>query len=223
MTRFSVLTMTALLAYQISGKAHALDEYRQATRLDFARDHVRVELSLTPGVAVAAQVFALIDRDADSRISPIEIEDYALRVLRDLSLRVDDHQQRLRLIRAESASWEETRDGEGTIRIQAVADVSLTRGRYRIRFENMHEREGAGAFLVNALAPADRDLEIRAQRRDVLQHSIEVDLQVAPWFPARWWLVPVAAVAAILIKSATERTRVHSGVSSIPHRTQVRT
>ena len=211
MTRLCVLIIAAMLAFSHPGKAHGLDEYVQATRLDFGRDRVGVELDLTPGVAVAAEVFALIDRDHDMRITPHEIADYAQRVLRDLSLRLDDHEQPLTLLRAESPSWEQIHSGEGTIRIRAFAGVKLTNGTHRIRYENMHQRQGRGAFLVNALVPSMRDIEIRHQHRDVLQHAIEVDFNVWPRFAASWWLLPGAGLTALLVRRRRGRTRCHSG------------
>lgn len=200
MTRACLLTLSALLAYSAPGEAHALDEYLQATRLAISRDRVVVELDLTPGVSVAAQVFALIDRDEDMRVTPLEIEDYAHRVLRDLSLRVNGHDYPLTLVRAESPSWEEIRDGEGTIRLEAFGRAPLTPGGNRIRYENVHQRGGSGVFLVNVLAPSTRDVAIRTQHRDVLQHAIDVDVDVCtPINTASWWLLPVAGLAAVLI------------------------
>ena len=90
MRRICVLALGLLLPGSAPAEAHRLDEYLQATRLGISRDRVVVELDLTPGVLVAAQVFAMIDRDGDARVSPVEIEGYARRVLRDLSLSVDD-------------------------------------------------------------------------------------------------------------------------------------
>jgi hypothetical protein len=200
MTRACLFTIGALLAWPVPAEPHRLDEYLQATRLAISRDRVVVELDLTPGVFVAARVFALIDRDEDTRVTPLEIEDYAHRVLRDLSLSVDGHGCALTLVRAESPSWEEIRDGEGTIRLEAFARAALKRGGHRIRYENMHQRGGSGVFLVNVLAPSTPDVAIRAQHRDFLQHDIDVDVDVGtPLITASWWLLPVAGLAAVLI------------------------
>src|SRR5439155_879967 len=81
----------------------------QATRLGISRDRVVVELDLTPGVLVAAQVFPMIDRDGDARVSPVEIEGYARRVRRDLSRRVYDRPYALTLTRPESPPWDQSR------------------------------------------------------------------------------------------------------------------
>jgi len=199
MKRISVLALGLLLHVSASAEAHRLDEYLQATRLDISRNRVVVELDLTPGVLVASQIFATIDSDGDGRVSPTEIEDYGRRVLRDLSLRVDDRPCALTLTRAESPSWDEIRDGEGTIHLEAFADTPLARGVHRIRYANMHE-SASGVFLVNALKPSTDALVIRAQRRDVQQRVIDLDVDVGTSFDAAtWWVIPIAGLGALLM------------------------
>jgi len=200
MKRISVLAVGLLLHVSASAEAHRLDEYLQATRLDISRNRVVVELDLTPGVLVASQIFATIDSDGDGRVSPTEIEDYARRVLRDLSLRVDDRPCALTLTRAESPSWDEIRDGEGTIHLEAFADTPLARGVHRIRYANMHE-SASGVFLVNALKPSTDALVIRAQRRDVQQRVIDLDVDVGTSFDAAtWWVIPIAGLGVLLMR-----------------------
>ena len=179
MTRARLLAISSLLVCPLTGDGHALDEYLQATFLAISHNGVVVELDLTPGVSIASEVFALIDRDDDGRVTPREIEEYARRVLHDLSLRVDGREYPLTLIRAESPSWEEIRDGEGTISLEALARVALTNGAHRISYENIHDRNGAGVFLVNVLAPSSSTVAIRKQHRDMLQHSIDIDISVS--------------------------------------------
>ena len=200
MRRICVLALGLLLPGSAPAEAHRLDEYLQATRLGISRDRVVVELDLTPGVLVAAQVFAMIDRDGDARVSPVEIEGYARRVLRDLSLRVDDRPYALTLTRAESPSWDDIREGEGTIHLEAFAHTALARGVHRIRYENRHEST-SGVFLVNALKPSTDAVAIRAQRRDVRQHAIDLNVDVGTSLDAAMWLmIPVGALAALLIR-----------------------
>jgi hypothetical protein len=200
MRRIFLLALALLLSGSAPTEAHRLDEYLQATRLGISRDRVVVELDLTPGVLVAAQVFAMIDRDGDARVTPVEIEAYARRVLRDLSLRIDGRPYALTLTRAESPAWDEIREGEGTIHLEAFADTALTRGHHRIRYANMHEST-SGVFLVNALKPSAGAVVIRSQRRDVQQHGIELDVDAGTSLDtATWFVIPVAALAALLIR-----------------------
>src|SRR5258708_26979143 len=99
-------------------------------------------MSLTPGVAVASRVFALIDRDGDGRADPEEIDSYARRVLRDVLLSVDGQPVQMTVARAECASWEEMGAGSGTIRLEALGKArAMSAGRHRIRLVNTHQPE----------------------------------------------------------------------------------
>jgi hypothetical protein len=69
--------------------AHRLDEYLQATTITLARDHVGLELRLTPGVSVAKVILAAIDTDQDGQLSTIEQHRYAAAVQQDLRLVID--------------------------------------------------------------------------------------------------------------------------------------
>ena len=44
------------LSFGVSGLAHRLDEYLQATLLSVDKDHIHASMRLVPGVAVAATV-----------------------------------------------------------------------------------------------------------------------------------------------------------------------
>ena len=91
--------------------AHRLDEYLQATTLSIERDRVQAQISLMPGVAVFPMVLAKIDTDTDGVISDAERQAYAERILHDLSLTVDGHRLRLRLVSSEFARTEEMKEG----------------------------------------------------------------------------------------------------------------
>jgi hypothetical protein len=193
-------TTVAVLA--IAGRAadaHQLDEYLQAARIAIAQDHLVVEMGLTPGVAVAPRVLAAIDRNADGRVSPEEIDSYARRVLHDVVLTVDDAPVALTIERVQSPAWSEMQDGVGTIRIEArTASGASTPGRHRIRFVNAHEAEYS-VYLVNALLPSDPAIVVAAQRRDQLQRRVDLDVDIARTYPAvAWLLLGVGAFAALV-------------------------
>src|SRR5580704_17875054 len=69
--------------------AHRMDEYLQATRLSIDVDRVDMEIDLTPGVAMASEVFGWIDTNRDGEISQSEGDAYARRMLRSVVLSVD--------------------------------------------------------------------------------------------------------------------------------------
>jgi len=202
MTKRATLFVAAFLIAVVSPRplhAHVLDEYLQATRIAIARDRIELEIDLTAGASVAAQVFARIDGDGNGQISPHEIETYGKRVLQDLVLDVDGRSYALRLTRAECPSWPEIRDGDGTIRLQAVGEGVFAAGHHRVHYANAHE-PAMGVYLVNALVPSTRAIAITAQRRDVQQRGLDLDVDVAvPLSPVVWTLVSMAGFAALFV------------------------
>src|SRR5262245_17787162 len=87
-----------LLALTIVASAHRLDEYLQATRVSLATNRIDLSLDLTPGVAVADQVLAAIDKNRDGRVSDDERAAYAQSVLTDLRIGLDEKSLKLSLV-----------------------------------------------------------------------------------------------------------------------------
>src|SRR5258705_6480975 len=71
--------------------AHRLDEYLQATLVVIEPDRVRLQINLTPGVAVAEKVLALVDRNRDGVISTNEAAAYCELLKHDLIVQLDQH------------------------------------------------------------------------------------------------------------------------------------
>jgi hypothetical protein len=187
MRRLVWTTLAMLAVASRPADSHQLDEYLQAARIAVAAQRVVLEMSLTPGVAVAPRVFALIDRDGNGLASSAAIDSYARRVLTDVVVSVDGQPVQMTITRVECPSWEEIRAGTGTIRLEAVAKTrAMSAGRHQVRLINAHE-PAVSVYLVNALVPSDRAITIAAQRRDVLQHGIEVDVEVAGWRATMLW------------------------------------
>jgi hypothetical protein len=195
-----LVAIAVLLTCASSAAAHQLDEYLQATRIAIEADRIGLEINLTPGVAVAEQIFASIDRDGDTRVSGPEIAAYGHQVLQDLALDIDGHSLPLTLVHAEFPAWAEMRDGIGTIRLAAACEVPVTRGHHRLEFVN-HHRPDISVYLVNALMPSRRTISIRGQERDVRQHGIGLDFdRNAPYTSAAWILFPLVGVAVVLYR-----------------------
>lgn len=175
-------TLTALLAYAIipcTADAHRLDEYLQATRISIERDRVVAEINLTPGAAVADDVFAAIDGDRNEKISPIEGAAYADHVVRSLSLDIDGELHSLALDTYSIPSLADMRRGEGVIRLRATArPPAASSGRHRLSFANTH-RSDISVYLINALIPTDDRIRITGQSRDMLQHEFKMDYAVS--------------------------------------------
>ena len=77
--------------------AHRLDEYLQAMLVIIEPSGIRLQINLTPGVEVAGQVLAQIDRDHDGAISTDDAAAYAELLKRDLNVRLDGHNVGLNL------------------------------------------------------------------------------------------------------------------------------
>jgi hypothetical protein len=167
------------LASPAPASAHRLDEYLQATRITVGLDMVCVDIDLTAGVAVASNVFGFIDSDGDGRLSPAEREAYARLVVASAVLEVDGSRTPLILVDSQFPSFGDMSAGLGTIRLKARANVPAEPpGRHRLSYLNVH-RPGMSAYLVNALVPAAKEIQITDQRRDMWQHGLRIDYTVA--------------------------------------------
>ena len=113
--------LLALLALPSAVFAHRDDQYLQATLVAIEPSGVRLQINLTPGVAVAEQVLAQIDRDRDGAISKNEAAAYAELLKRDLTLRVDGRKLELKLTASEFVPPAELRTGSGTIQMEFSA------------------------------------------------------------------------------------------------------
>jgi hypothetical protein len=172
-----------VLAIALAGgtrvSAHRLDEYLQAARIAIDPDRVRVELDLTPGVAVADRVLSDIDRDRDGSISSAEASAYVERVRAALSLDVDGIPLTARVTSSVLPPVAAVLAGEGTIRIQLAAPLPrMEAGAHHLRFRNGH-RPDVGVYMANALVPANDRIAVTDQSRDADQRMIDVEYQVS--------------------------------------------
>src|SRR5271168_2439928 len=163
-----VTTVMLLLCLVKVASAHRLDEYLQATIISVDKDHIQASMRMIPGVAVSSSVIASIDSNGDGVISPAEQRAYAERVLGDLSLAVDGKSVKPKLVSADFPQIELMREGLGEIHIDFTADLPPGGSNRRLILENHHQNQNA-AYLVNCLAPRDRDIRIVAQNRNEQQ------------------------------------------------------
>jgi hypothetical protein len=189
------------MVLSIDGQAHTLDEYLQAARLSLVPERVALELDLTPGVAVASQIIAIIDRDADAAISPEEARGYGQAVMSDVRLTLDGRAVDVRLDRVEVPSTADLRAGLGTISVRASGSVDrLGAGRHSLQFQNNH-RPGGAAYLINALAPDDPAIRVVSQTRDPIQREGQIEYEIRSSSAVRWfWLAAIAACASLFRK-----------------------
>jgi hypothetical protein len=170
----ALVTLLVLIAAD-PASAHRRDEYLQAARLAIDPDRVHIDLDLTPGIAVADAVLAEVDGDGDGSISDGEARAYAGRVLRAIAVDVDGAPLRVELVESTFPARAAIVNGEGTMRIGAVASIDgLTRGVHHLRFRN-HHRPDISAYLANTLVPASDRVAVAAQRRDVTQRDLTIE------------------------------------------------
>jgi hypothetical protein len=173
----------ALLSLPSAVFAHRDDQYLQATLVDVDAGEVRLQINLTPGIAVAEQVIAVIDRDRDGTISQKEEAAYAGLLKRDLTLRLDGRKSALKLTASKFVPPEELRTGSGIIQIEFSASFGLlAAGPHRLSLENRHLSR-ISVYLVNAARPRFAAVEIIRQKRNENQSTGEIEFSFYPFRP----------------------------------------
>lgn len=166
--------LLALLALPSAVFAHRLDEYLQATLVDIEPGEIRLDINLTPGVAVAEQVLALIDRDRDGVITTNEASAYADLVKRDLAVRLDGRNVACKLAALNFPELADLRTGWGIIQIEySVTTGVLAAGPHKLTFENRH-LPSVSVYLFNAARPDSASVEIAEQKRNENQSRGEI-------------------------------------------------
>ena len=175
--------LLALLAFPCAVFAHRDDQYLQATLVAIEPSGIRLQMNLTPGVAVAEQVVAQIDRDRDGTISKTEAAAYAKLLKRDLTLRLDGRKLELKLAASEFVAPEELRTGSGTILMEFSAILGpLAAGSHRLTLENRHLTT-MSVYLINALQPRFATVQITRQKRNENQSAGEIEFTFYPFRP----------------------------------------
>lgn len=168
-----------LLVLASNALAHRLDEYLQATRVSVTRNRIDLTIDLTPGVAVADQVLAVIDQDRDGQVSGDECTAYAQRFLKDIRVGLDEKVLIPSLVDASFSALHEIKEGLGVIRIRATAPVAqLSVGNHAFSLTNAH-LPAISVYLVNALVPKNRSIRITKQARDDLQKDYRLEFSVS--------------------------------------------
>jgi len=193
--------------------AHQLDEYLQATLVTVEPGGIRLQINLTPGVAVAEKVLTLIDRDNDGLISTNEAATYAELLRGDLVARVDQRNVELKLRALDFPAPAELRTGWGIIQMEfAVTPGPLAAGAHVFTLENGH-LNGISVYLFNAAQPSSGLIKISRQNRNETQSLGEIEFTYAPPLdPLAWpkhfvWAAGalLAAIAAAWLAVKTSR------------------
>jgi hypothetical protein len=176
--------------------AHRLDEYLHASRLAVERDRIDIDIDLTPGVALADDVFRTIDVDGSGDISPAEARAYASLVVRSLVIRLDGQRLTPQLVSCRTSQLADMREGVGVLQLTATAPIArLAAGSHQLFFRNDH-RPDRSVYLVNMLVPSSPAIAIGALVRDVGQHELTADFRVAPdWTSTAGLALTAAAIS----------------------------
>jgi len=174
-TVYRLPLLLALLAVPSAVFAHRDDQYLQASLVAIEPSGVWLQINLTPGVAVAEQVIAEIDRDLDGVISKNEAAVYAESLKRDLTLRMNGRKLKLRLTASEFVTPAELRTGSGVIQIEFAANFGpLATGPHRLALENRH-LPAVSVYLINAAQPRLATVQITRQKRNQNQSAGEIE------------------------------------------------
>jgi hypothetical protein len=210
----AAFALAALLA-SAPVSAHRRDEYLQAARVAIDPERVRIDLDLTPGIAVADRILADIDLDKSGTLSSSETEAYVRRVLDAITVDVDGSPLAVQRIESAFPAIDAVRQGEGTIRIQLSAAVPhLAPGEHRLRYTNAY-RPDVGAYLANALVPRSDRVAVTGQDRDRDQREFRVDYHLsAATPPLHSRGTPLIAIGALLALAVLSGVRAMRGAST---------
>lgn len=174
--RFRTLTAAMFVLAAMPSPAHRLDEYLQGAIISVEKDRLQVQMTLTPGVAVFAALFAYIDTDADGVISEAEQRAYAAQVLHDLSLSIDGHRLIPQLLSIQFPSIDEMKEGRGEMQLDFNVDLPRGGRNRRLVFENHHQSQ-ISAYQVNCLVPRDPNIRLAAQDRNYSQSLYQLEYE----------------------------------------------
>jgi hypothetical protein len=195
--------------------AHRRDEYLQAARLAVDPTGVRLELALTPGIAIADAVFGDTDRNGDGALTAGEQQAYAAQVLAAIRMTVDGTPVRLRLTNFAFPERDIVRRGEGTIHLRSSAALPRLRdGEHQLVFQNRY-RGDIGVYLANALVPDSDRITVVAQRRDPTQRDLVVNFAVrgaAAGATGIWFTAVVSLLVGALLTRPSRRFLQTAGV-----------
>ena len=174
-TRALRLAIAATLLAGASVSAHRREDYLQAARIAVEPEGVLITLDLTPGLAVAEDLVAALDRDRDGTLSAAERDRFAAQVEGALHLEIDGQALPLRVVSSSAPELAALRRGESAVRLTLRASgPRLPNGAHRLLFRNAY-LAGHSAYLANALVPESADLTVTAQRRAVDQSVLTIE------------------------------------------------
>ena len=151
-----------------NGLAIHKGEYLQSSVLSIAKDHVRIQIHLTPGTDVSRQVISMIDTDRDGNLSPTEQAVYAANIKNDLVLAVNGRNRDIAVVTYKFPAIREIEKGLGEISVILDAPIRSGARVRKLVFEN-HHLPAFSAYSVNSFVPDSQGLALTGQKRDLFQ------------------------------------------------------
>ena len=158
--------------------------YLQATLVVIEPSGVRLQINLTPGVAVAEQVLAQIDRDHDGAISKDDAAAYAELLKRDLSVQLDGHHVGLNLTAYEFPRPSDLRTGLHIIQMEFAAMSDFDAGAHKLIVKNSH-MPTVSVYLFNAAKPKFGSVQVTRQNRNNDQSVGEIEFILTPPYTSK--------------------------------------
>jgi hypothetical protein len=154
--------------------AHRLDEYLQAMLVGIEPSGIRLQINLIPGMEVAGQVLARIDRDQDGTISTDDAAAYAELLKRDLAVRLDKDNLELNLTGCEIPTPSELRSGWHIIQVEFTVIHDFDAGPHKLIVKNSH-LPTTSVYLFNAAKPKSGFIQVISQNRNHDQSVGEIE------------------------------------------------
>lgn len=171
--------LLTLLTLSSAAFAHRLNEYLVATTINLSGNKVQLEVRLTPGVAVAADVLKDIDRNNDHQLSPAEQQAYVTRLAHDLSFTLDGRSMLLQPVAFTFPTVEAIKLGIGDIIVEFEAAIFPTEpSSHHLEIKNTHEPTIA-VYLVSCLLPVNAGIHVDHQTRNADQSDYQLDFTIS--------------------------------------------
>jgi hydrogenase/urease accessory protein HupE len=153
--------------------AHRLNEYLEATTINFWNGNILLEMRLTSGVDVANEILNGIDLNGDHLISVKEESAYMAQLGREISFSLDGVPTMLIPVSFSFPTMDAMRKGIGDIIVKYEIHVERSGIVHHLKLINKHHNRIA-VYLVNCLMPSDTSIHVVSQNRNVDQSAYQL-------------------------------------------------
>ncbi len=161
----------AVLLTPTPADAHPLDVYLQASYITVQSTGVGIEVDISPGTEVAADLVARLDTDHDGKFSDEEGRAFADVVVADLAVSVDGTSLPITIANVGLPTYKATAAGYGTVKIVATAPGPVSTGTHTVAYEN-RSRASKSVFQANAFLQDGLRARVGTQERDADQSTL---------------------------------------------------